>query len=103
MKLESIEHAKFRALAQIMVDRSKGAEVFADYMKVAFPYLEASQRKDKDHYVELLKKEVGRGAIAVSPLAVPRYRSKLKTRVLEYSPETKDLYEKLSNRRSLTR
>jgi hypothetical protein len=74
---ESIEHARFRALAQIIVDKEKGIKAFEDYMKLAFPYLEAAKRKERSSHVDILKQEIARGAIAVRPMQAPKVRSRV--------------------------
>ncbi len=81
MKHEEIEHARFRALAQIYVDKEKAQEVFDDYMKAAFPYMEAAKRRDKDEAFQTLKKWVDQGPLAVTPIPMPTMRSKLRERV----------------------
>ena len=79
MKLETIEHARLRALAQLLVDKDKGVEAFEEYMKLAFPYAEATKRKEKDDYIKRLKSEIGRGAIRVVPLKSPTLTSRVGT------------------------
>jgi hypothetical protein len=100
MRLESIEHAKFRALAQLEIDPKAGVEAFEDYMKIAFPYLDAIKMRDQKDLMEKLRKEVGRGAIKVTPVMPTKMRSRLKTRMSRRSkPISKDeansLYEKM--------
>jgi hypothetical protein len=78
MKLEAIEHARFRALAQITIDKDKGVEAFEEYMKIAFPYLEASKRQERKGHIEKLQKEVSLGPMAVRALpGPPRMRSRV--------------------------
>lgn len=79
MKLETIEHARFRALAQITVDKNKGIEAFEEYMKIAFPYLEASKKQERKSSIEILKQEIGRGALVVKPVTSPNMRSRVAT------------------------
>ena len=100
MRLESIEHAKFRALAQLEIDPKAGVEAFEEYMKIAFPYLEAIKGKDRDEILKVLKAEVARGAIQVTPHLPPKMTSRLKTRLTRRTrPQTKkeaaSLYEKM--------
>lgn len=100
MRLESIEHAKFRALAQIEIDPKAGVEAFDEYMKIAFPYLDAMKRRDQKGLMEQLKQEVARGAIKVTPVMPTKMKSRLKTRLIRRTkPRTKkeaaSLYEKM--------
>lgn len=102
MKLESIEHARFRALAQIVVDQEKGVDAFEEYMKLAFPYLEASQKKDKQHFIDILKRETGKGPLGVRPLQQAKSQSRMKKRIVkrdaQINPEKQGkLYDKLGN------
>ena len=100
MRLESIEHAKFRALAQLEIDPKSGIEAFEDYMKIAFPYMEGIKGKDREEILKALTDEVARGAIQVTPHLPPRMTSRLKTRLTRRTrPQTKEeaasLYEKM--------
>ena len=100
MKQESIEHARFRALAQITIDKEKGIEAFDEYMKVAFPYMEATKRRERAQYMELMSREIKRGPLGVTPIQMPTVRSKLKTRVVKKKEaatkrEADSLYRKL--------
>jgi hypothetical protein len=83
VKLESIEHARTRALAQIMIDKEKGVEAFEEYMKIAFPYMEAAKKRDRTEFLDRLKKEIGRGPLSVTAIPQPKMRSKMKTRMAE--------------------
>jgi hypothetical protein len=95
MKLEGIEHARFRALAQLYVDKDKGVEAFEDYMKTAFPYLDAAKRQDREKFVKMLQQEIARGPISVTPVASPKMRSRLKTKMLRKRPQTREEANKL--------
>lgn len=97
MKLESVEHARFRALAQIQIDSESGVKAFEEYMAMAFPYLEATKRRDKVDHMKLLAKEVSRGPLTVTAVASPKPgRSKLKTRMANRTqPQTRDEHESL--------
>lgn len=102
MRLESIEHARFRALAQIVIDQEKGVEAFEEYMKVAFPYLEATKKRDREQFIDILKKETSRGPMRVTPLQQSLARSRMKHRVVkrnkDISPTKNDaLYGKMGN------
>ena len=77
VKQETIEHARFRALAQIVIDKDKGIEAFEEYMKIAFPYLEATKKKERKDHIKLLQDEIKRGAITVKPMAQPKLSSRI--------------------------
>jgi hypothetical protein len=101
MKLETIEHARFRALAQITIDKEKGVEAFEEYMKIAFPYLEATKKRERKHHIEKLQQEVSRGALVVQAVDNPLMRSRIATarQVARATPqskvEEKQLYRKI--------
>lgn len=100
MKLETIEHARFRALSQIVIDKEKGVEAFEEYMKLAFPYLEAAKKQDRKAILERLQKEVYKGPIVVTPMEMPKMKSRVSTaRAARTSPqspsEEKRLYKKI--------
>lgn len=100
MKQETIEHAKFRALAQITIDKEKGIEAFEEYMKIAFPYLEASKKKERADHVQLLQKEVSRGALTVRAVPQPTMKSRVSSarnsRAKPQSPaEERRLYKRM--------
>jgi hypothetical protein len=80
MRLEEIEHARFRALSQLIVDQEKGVEAFEEYMKVAFPYLDAVKKKDRQQHINILKEWTKRGPMKVTPLGQPKLRSRMKQR-----------------------
>ena len=82
MKLETIEHTKFRALSQIIMDQEKGVEAFEEYMKLAFPYLESIKGRDKQMHIDILKQEISRGPMMVTPMQQPMAKSRLKRRVV---------------------
>jgi len=72
-RVEAIEHAKFRALIQVMLlsgaeDQSAGTEAFDEYMKQAFPNLETKKGKKQEAMMKVLKEWVGLGALSVTPM-----------------------------------
>jgi hypothetical protein len=104
LKKEQIEHARLRALAQTIIAREKGKEVFEDYMKVAFPWLETQKKRDQNEHMKLLLSEVKKGGMGIRPLwQETKMRSRMKTKVVERSEapkprsreETNKLYSKL--------
>ena len=78
-RLEDIEHAKFRALAQIQVDKEAGVEAFEEYMKIAFPSLEGRKKASADSAKAALLSWIKEGPLKVTPL-MGSVRSRLKMR-----------------------
>lgn len=100
MRLEDIEHAKFRAQAQIFMDEKKGIEAFEEYMKIAFPYLESVKRRDKADHIKALESWVKKGPMKITPLLAPKMQSRMKHKVVaadkKWDPKASDrLYQKL--------
>ena len=86
LKKEQVEHARLRALAQAIISKDKGKEVFDEYMKVAFPWLETQKKRERIDHVRILKDEVKKGALGIKPLWQDSpMRSRLKTKVVERS------------------
>jgi hypothetical protein len=84
LKRDQNEHVRLRALAQAIINKEKGKEVFDEYMKIAFPWLETKKQRDKSDHINLLAEEVKRGGLAIKPLwQEQKVRSRLKTRVIE--------------------
>ena len=83
-KQEDIDHARLRAVVQVLVDKESGAEAFEDYMKIAFPYLEGRKKQKKEEVREQLLSWVKGGALKVTPQEdiKKRGRSRLKERVV---------------------
>jgi hypothetical protein len=91
LKKEEVEHARLRALAQAIIEKDKGKEVFDDYMKVAFPWLENQKGRDADVHRRILMDEVKRGGLAIKPLwEDTKMRSRLKTKVVERSAPARE-------------
>jgi hypothetical protein len=102
LKKEQVEHARLRALAQAIIAKDKGKEVFEEYMKVAFPWLETQKSREKEDHVRILMNEVKQGSLGIRPLWQDRpMRSRMKTLVVEKAPrprtreEINDLASKL--------
>lgn len=80
-RVETIEHARFRALAQIMLvsgadDQGAGTEAFEDYMKYAFPNLESKKVNKQKMMMEALKEWTGLGPLNVTPMAMPTMKGR---------------------------
>lgn len=101
LKKEQVEHARLRALAQAVISKDKGKEAFDEYMKVAFPWLATSKRRERDDHVKVLLEEVKKGGLGIKPLWEEKMRSRLKHKVIEREPvqktrdEMNQLYKKL--------
>jgi hypothetical protein len=102
VKLETIEHARFRALSQIVVDKEKGIAAFEEYMKIAFPYLEATKKKERTDHIKLLQKEVERGAISVRPVQQQKLSSRVVTARNRAKPQSADEEKRLYKRMGRT-
>lgn len=94
LKKEQIEHARLRALAQAIVSKEKGKEVFDDYMKTAFPWLEKQKKRDHGDIIQALNSEVARGKLGIKPLWQAKTQGRHKTRTVEKaapsSPEERE-------------
>jgi hypothetical protein len=101
LKREQIEMSKLRALAQAMVNKEKGPEAFDEFRKVAFPWVETQQKRDRAQHIKLLQDEIKRGVLGVTPLweANKQIRSRMKTKVVEATPEMRE--ERATRRSSI--
>lgn len=82
-RVEDIEHARFRALAQILLtvgadDQEAGIEAFGEYMKRAFPNSENKNKKKEEQMMDALKEWTNMGPIGVTPMATPSAKGKSK-------------------------
>lgn len=103
MRLENIEHAKFRAQAQIFMDQEQGVEAFEEYMKIAFPYLESVKQREKSDHIKALEDWVSRGPMKITPMLSPKMQSRMKHKVVatdhKRDPDKANkLYEKIKTR-----
>lgn len=85
LKRDLIEHARFRALATAITNKDKASEIFEEYRKEAFPWVETQKNRDADNTKRLLQEEVKRGALGIRPLweATKKVRSRMRTRIIE--------------------
>ena len=82
-RVEDIEHAKFRALAQMVLtigaeNQESGIKAFEDYMNKAFPNLRTKTKKKHDQMMDVLKNWVSQGPLAVKPLGNPDAKARSK-------------------------
>ena len=89
-RLEDIEHARFRALAQLLIDKDEGAKAFEQYMKIAFPSLEQRKKQQDDGLKKLLHDWTKSGPLKVTPVAEPRAASKMKQRAVRVQNDLAD-------------
>lgn len=85
LKRDLIEHARLRALATAIVNKEKAPEIFEEYRKEAFPWVETQKKRETDDTVRRLQEEVKRGVLGIKPLweATKKVRSRMKTKVIE--------------------
>lgn len=85
LKRDLIEHARLRALATAIINKEKAAEIFEEYRKEAFPWVETQKKRETDSMVQILQDEVKKGAMGIRPLweATNKIRSRMKTKVVE--------------------
>ena len=86
-KLEDIEHARYLALVQVIINKDEGIKAFDEYMKIAFPSLAARKNQQEEATKKVLKWWTKSGPIKVTPLAPLTLKSKLKTRVVEVNQD----------------
>lgn len=82
-RTQDVEHAKLRALAQIIIDPKQGIEAFNDYLKAAYPHLEVDKNNQKKSHIEAMMAEIKRGPMQVKAQGEVRVRSRLKTKHIE--------------------
>ena len=95
MQREEAEHAKFRALAQLLLDKEAGAKAFEEYFDTAFPHIKAEGARNDMAYAKFLHEEVvkamSQGGLRVSKMAEPhKVNSRLKVRYDKRSMELAD-------------
>lgn len=90
-----------RALAQILLDKEKGPQVFEEYMKTAFPWIETMKGREKNDFIKYLNEEIKRGPLGVQKLWENKASSRLRTKVIEVDKTTaggtpsEQLYKKM--------
>jgi hypothetical protein len=96
-RLEDIEHAKFRALAQLNIDAEEGAKAFEDYLTVAFPSLALRRKKQSEENKRVLDWWTSFKSIEVTPLVPPTIKSKVNARKMQGPAHQKanDIYNRI--------
>jgi|HubBroStandDraft_1064217.scaffolds.fasta_scaffold140584_2 hypothetical protein len=108
LKKEQIEFARLRVLAQSIINREKGPEVYDEFRKAAFPWVETQKNRDRQAHIKILQDEIKRGVLGIQPLWEnnKQIRSRLKTKVVDASTvpdaarrrstnEERKIYEKM--------
>jgi hypothetical protein len=101
MKQQQIAFLRDLALAQVIV--SKKYDVFEDYQKEMFPWLETAKKRDKVDHIKKLIEEVQRGPISVSASPVPSVKSRLNSKIKRVvmsdtlRKQQNDLYKKMGS------
>lgn len=96
MQKEEAEHAKFRALAQLQIDKEAGAKAFEEYFDTAFPHIKKEMQQSDMSLAQLLQKEVTKGGLAVHRMSSEKkVRSRLKHR---YERRDTELADKVMTR-----
>lgn len=88
MQQEETEHAKFRALAQLLIDKEAGAKAFEEYFDIAFPHVKQESEKRDMSLAKLLQREVQQGGLSVQRMSSgKKVNSRLKVRYDQRSNE----------------
>jgi hypothetical protein len=103
LKREEIQYMRDLAVAQIMVSKEKGAEVFDKYTKTMFPWMEVAKNRDDEQHKKILEQIVKAGPLTVVPMQEKKGKSRLvqrrETKSGPLTPEQKkkqnELYKKL--------
>lgn len=88
-RLEDIEHAKFRALAQLIADKEEGAKAFEDYLQVAFPTLALRRQKQDEETKKVLNWWTSFKSIEVTPLVPPQIVSRMNAKKMQGQQHTR--------------
>ena len=86
-RLEDIEHARYLALVQVVIDKDEGIKAFDEYMKIAFPSLALRKKERENETKKVLEWWTSRGPMEVTPLAPLTLKSKLKTKVVQVTQD----------------
>jgi hypothetical protein len=96
-RLEDIEHAKFRALAQIGVDKEEGAKAFEQYLNIAFPSLALKRKQQDEETKKVLNWWTSFKSIEVVPLVPPKIKSRVQAKKLQGDAHKRaeDIYKRI--------
>lgn len=68
LKREEIEYTRDLALAQIQISKDKGVEVFNEYRKAMFPWVDTAQKREETNHKKILEQIVKAGPLSIKPL-----------------------------------
>ena len=74
---DRIEHAATKMLTQAQINPEAGPKAFDEYIKIRYPYLETAKKREHDEVINILKSEVGKGPLVITPLGDPSVKSKI--------------------------
>lgn len=77
LKKEEIQYMRDLAVAQILVSKEKGAEVFDKYTKTMFPWTEVAKTREEDQHKKILEQIVRAGPLTVRPMQEMKSKSRL--------------------------
>jgi len=97
LKKEEIEAAKTRALLQGMLKQDAGPEAWADFFKLAFPWVQVAKKRDEAEVIKRLQEEIKRGPLQITAQHDNKFRSRLKTKVVQRQANT-ELASRLSSK-----
>lgn len=101
MKERNITFLRDLALAQVIAN--KKYDVFEDYQKELFPWLETAKKRERVDHIKKLMEEVRRGPITVTAAHVPSVKSRLGNKVRKVvvddavRKQQNDLYKKIGS------
>ena len=81
--MEEIEHAKYTATLQMMVDKQSGIEAFRAYFRLAFPYATTQEEQRSKEMLKMMEAENNRGLIGVSKIRTPVVKSRLRVKYVD--------------------
>jgi hypothetical protein len=77
LKREEIAYMRDLAMAQIQVSKDKGIELFNEYRKAMFPWVDTATKREETNHKKILEQFVKAGPIGVRPLQEKRLRSRM--------------------------
>lgn len=77
-QMEQAEHYRFTIMAELELDKEKAVNMFSDYFKLAFPFVESSEKQKSDQMAAIMKREIASGPLAMTPLKAKKMRSRMR-------------------------
>ncbi len=80
---EQAEHARFRALAQAIIDKEKAVETFEEYMAVAFPWVSRAKERRTSIAKQIMDREFAAGPLKIEGQLMKRkdFQSRMAERI----------------------